>query len=247
MWSTALLRHPVLLSKGHHCCVVGNLCAVEDGQPIDHDLQSPGIINGVAASMSRFLTMTFADTQPPPSLHTCAAARSSGNPLDPKNPAFAWWPRQSRRRPHRQVREEKGMGRRHHNTLKGCGSMRVDRVVNAIKTLLAPSTIYTKTGFVMLGQTILATRPHGKRAVSAIRAGLKWVVVVFVLGRRKPANTASHVGTSNCASQRVRTFPYSFDSPSLLPRPGVFASRSGCSQPNWPNARPLHCLLPTTT
>ena len=30
--------------------------------------------------------MTFVDTRPPPSLHTCAAARSSANLLDPRTP-----------------------------------------------------------------------------------------------------------------------------------------------------------------
>ena len=44
---------------------------------------------GLPPSMSRFLTMTFVDTRPPPSLHTCAAARSSANPLDPRTPASA--------------------------------------------------------------------------------------------------------------------------------------------------------------
>ena len=60
------------------------------------------------------LTMTLVDTRPPPSLHTCAA-RSSANPLDLETPAPAhaarWWLLQSRRRPHRQVREEKRTGR----------------------------------------------------------------------------------------------------------------------------------------
>ena len=39
---------------------------------------------------------TFVDTRQPPSLHTCAAARSNANPLAPKTPASAhaaqWWP-----------------------------------------------------------------------------------------------------------------------------------------------------------
>ena len=34
--------------------------------------------------------------------------------------------------------------------------------------------------------------------------------------------------------------------PSLLPRPGAFASRSECNPPNLPNARPPRCLLPDT-
>ena len=32
--------------------------------------------------------------------------------------------------------------------------------------------------------------------------------------------------------------------PLLLPRPGAFASRSGCSQPNWPSAQPLRDTTP---
>ena len=128
---------PVPLQRGHHGGVDGQLGAVEDGQTIR--LASTGL----PPSMSRFLTMTFVDTRPPPSLHT--RARSSANPLAPRTPASAhaarWWPRQSRRRPHRQVREDKGRGRwrrRHNNTRKGCGSIRVDQDAgNAIRTLLA--------------------------------------------------------------------------------------------------------------
>ena len=141
-------------------------------------------------SMSRFLTMTFVDTRPPPSLHTCV--RSNANPLAPKTPASAhaarWWPRQSRRWPHRQVREEKGRGswrRRHNNTRKGCGSIRVDRDVgNATRTLLARGPLCdlhnARSGSVKLGHSAThASAPqdsHHLRAQGATQPRLPPVV-----------------------------------------------------------------------
>ena len=122
-WSAALLRAVPSRCKGDTIVVSTANCApskmVNPSTTICNRMASTGL----PPSMSRFLTKTIEDTRPPPSLHTCAAARSSANPLDPRTPASAhvarWWPRQSRRRPHRQVREEKGTGRwrrRHNNT-----------------------------------------------------------------------------------------------------------------------------------
>ena len=103
--------------------------------------------------MSRFLTTTFVETRPPPSLQTCAAARSNANPLAPRTPASAhaarWWPRQSRRRPHRQVREKKGSGkwrRRHNKTRNGCGSIHVDRDVGKAMNALHASGPFCDRG-----------------------------------------------------------------------------------------------------
>ena len=83
-------------------------------------------------------------------------------PLLPRT--LRWWPQQSRRRPHRQVREEKGRGswRGRHNTRKGCGSIRVDQDVgNAIRTLLARGPLCdlhnARSGSVKLGQMTRAT------------------------------------------------------------------------------------------
>ena len=172
--------------------------------------------------------MTLVDTRPPPSLHTCAAARSSANPLAPKTPASAhaarWWPRQSRRRPHRHVREEKGRGRwrrRHNSTRNGCGSMRVDRDVgNAIKSCWqeALSVISTKPVLDSSGwaRPFSPFGPRGRRArqVSAIRAWAR-------LGchRLRSAQVASQPSQNClpswhfklCLSQRVSTSPYSFE------------------------------------
>ena len=229
----------------------------------DHQRRSP--INGLPPSMSRFLTMTFVNTRPPPSLHTCAAARSSANPLAPRTPASAhaarWWPRQSRRRPHRQVREEKGRGRwrrRHNNTRKGCGSIRVDRDVgNAIRTLLARGPLCdlhnARSGSVKLGQTTRATLC----SCTARAAGFchpcfgstGFSSSSFCPGRN-PAKTASPTlapqTVTPAAYSRIHARPRNLVlgggtgvSPLLLPRPGAFASRSGCSQPNWPSAQPL--------
>ena len=118
---------PIPLQARHQRGVHGKLGSVKEGP-----------------SMSRFLTMTLVETRPPPSLQTCAAARSSAKPLAPRTPASAhaarWWPRQSRRRPHRQVREEKGNGRwrrRHNRTRNGCGS--IDRDVGKAKNALHES------------------------------------------------------------------------------------------------------------
>ena len=65
-------------------------------------------------AMSRSRTRTFAETRPPASRHTLAAALSKAKPRRPNTPTVAhdarWWPRTSRGRPHRHVREVGGKG-----------------------------------------------------------------------------------------------------------------------------------------
>ena len=84
-------------------------------------------------------TKTFVRTLPPASRQILAAATSRRNPLRPRTPATAhadrWWPKTSRRRPHRQTRAVRGSGRRkrrRNNTFKTCGSKRVARLVGKL-------------------------------------------------------------------------------------------------------------------
>ena len=99
----------------HHCCVYGQLRALPQCEAVGDHLK-PAPIKPVVLPRSRSRTNTSADTRVPASRHTWAAAHSSKNPLLPRTPASAhaarWCPRMSSWRPHRQVREHKGMGRR---------------------------------------------------------------------------------------------------------------------------------------
>ena len=110
-----------------------------------------------------------------------------------------------------------GRWRRHNNTRNGCGSMRVDRdVENAINTLLARGPFCdlhnTRYGFVRPNDSCQSVLMAVARQVSAIHA---WAQ----LGCRR---LRSSLGASQrpmpprwhfelCLSQRVRTFPYSFE------------------------------------
>ena len=70
--------------------------------------------HALEGTKSRSRTMTFVVTRAPASRQTRAAALSNAKARRPNTPAppqaARWWPRGSRRRPHRQKREEGGRG-----------------------------------------------------------------------------------------------------------------------------------------
>ena len=82
--------------------------------------------------MSSPLNMTLVDTRKPPSWHIWATALSPPNSLLPSSPdlphAARWWPRTSRRRPHRRVRTDrsKDMRRRRSNETRNCSESILD-------------------------------------------------------------------------------------------------------------------------
>ena len=91
-------------------CVNGQLRTAEQTKPVHNYLQPPWIAN------SNWWDVHVSDHNlPPPSLHTCAAAFSTGNPRPPNTQASPhaarWWPWESSRRPHRQRRKKKAEGR----------------------------------------------------------------------------------------------------------------------------------------
>ena len=139
------------LEGRHQRGVYGKLGSVKEGQPVHDNLQPPCVC-WIPSLNVKVPHHDICRNTSHPSLQTCAAARSSANPLAPRTPASAhaarWWPRQSRRRPHRQVREEKGGGRwrrRHNKTRNGCGSIRVDRDVGkAINALHASGPFWDR-------------------------------------------------------------------------------------------------------
>ena len=164
------------------------------------------------------------------------------------------------------MREEKGRGSCGDDgtTTRGkvAGRSEDRDVGNAIRTLLARGPLCdlhnARSGSV-LGQTTRATLCScTARAASFCHPcfGSTGFSLSSCPGRT-PAKTASHGGTTNCDSLNMfahHARPQNLVlgggtgvSPLFLPRPGAFASHSGCSQPNWPSAQPLHYLMPNTT
>ena len=95
-------------------CVNGQLSPVENGQPLcDHFKATT--VNTTQRAKSRSRTKILVETRAPAS-RQMRAADSSAKPRLPSTPevehAARWWPRTSRGRPHRQVRDERGRGRR---------------------------------------------------------------------------------------------------------------------------------------
>ena len=99
--------------NGHTRVVSMASCAPRNrGKPsTTSSLRSSTLLN---TGKSRSRTKTFVLTLPPASRQIRAATFSSGNPRRPNTPATGhadrWWPRQSRRRPHRQDRTVRGKG-----------------------------------------------------------------------------------------------------------------------------------------
>ena len=132
--------------------------------------------NWLTTPKSKSRTKTFVRTLPPQIL---AAAVSRGNPLRPRTPATAhadrWWPKTSRRRPHRQTRAVRGSGRRkrwRNNTFKTCGSKRVARLVGKltngaeangppwdVRLPTLPLSPATPAGMVLLTHLLEKSRP----------------------------------------------------------------------------------------
>ena len=88
---------------------------IEQWQAFSHNLQAlPSCTFGTKRSKSR--TNTLVATRAPASRKIRAPTLSTANPRLPNTPArlhaARWWPKESRRRPHRQVRETRGRGRR---------------------------------------------------------------------------------------------------------------------------------------
>ena len=73
LWSAALLRAVPSRLRGDT-----NVGSVKEGQPVHDNLQPPCVC--------WIPSMTFVETRPPPSLQTCAAARSSVNPPCSQDP-----------------------------------------------------------------------------------------------------------------------------------------------------------------
>ena len=84
-------------------------CALR-GRAADHQPPPPVSGHPVDRRMSRSRTTTLVDTRAPVSRQTLAAADSTGKPRLSNTPTTAqaarWWPRTSRRRPHRHLRVE---------------------------------------------------------------------------------------------------------------------------------------------
>ena len=265
-------RHPMLrhcappscvpsrpAAKGTHGGVDGQLSAIEDGQTIDNELQSPGI-SGVAAfnvevpdhDIRGHATTSF-------SAHLCGCPLQCKSPCS-QDPCFrarcSMVEHGSRGDGHigkcRKRREEE-VGD-DGTTTRGKVAGRVDRDVgNAIRTLLARGPLCdlhkARSGSVKLGQTTRATLC----SCTARAAGFCHPCFGSTgfssssYPGRNPAKTAATCSRIHARPRNLVLGGGTGVSPLLLPRPGAFASHSGCSQPNWPSAHPLHCLMPHTT
>ena len=127
--STPCMRNPCATEKGNHRSVDGQLHAMEQREICNH-LQS-AVFGCVGAAMSKSRTYWLTETRPPASRHTRAAADSKAKPRRPNTPTLAhvarWWPEESRRRPHPQVRLVRGRGsqrRRKRSTRNTSGAKR---------------------------------------------------------------------------------------------------------------------------
>ena len=138
-------------------------------------------------------------------LRNCPLQRKT--PLDPQTSAHAarWWPRQSRRRPHRQVQEERRMGRWSVGTTTlGTAAGRLASETWRMPPRHCPPSVISTTP-VLDSSKFLPLGPHGKRAANFCNPclGSTGLSSSSFCPGRKPATTASHVGTSNCASRNV--------------------------------------------
>ena len=99
--------------RAHESGVDGQLRSSEERQSVNDNFE-PARVEVVDGWRSKSRTNTFVRTQPPASRQIRAVAFSSGKPLLPRTPATAhadrWWPRLSRRRPHRPGCAVKGRG-----------------------------------------------------------------------------------------------------------------------------------------
>ena len=94
--------------------VHSQLGTTEEGQTICNDLQTAAGIVAGDGKVEVTEEHTLVETRAPASRQTRAAAFSNENPRLPstqdRGHAARWWPKKSRRRPHRQVREDRGNG-----------------------------------------------------------------------------------------------------------------------------------------
>ena len=164
---------------------------------------------GLPPSMSRFLTMTFLDTRQPPFLHTCAPA--SANPLDPKTPASAHADggHSCRGDGHREGNGKVETPAQQHSERLRVDASRTRRGEKPSRHCWQEAPHNARSEFVNLAQTILATPSWQARGASFCQPclGSTGLSSSSFCPGRKPATTASHVGTSSCASRNV--FPHS--------------------------------------
>ena len=112
---------------------------------VHHHLKSPSVCHSRHCQIHVPLN-TFVRTRPFASLQILAMALSRENPLRPNIPTRAqaarWWPQTSRRRPHRQLRSDRGRGcrrRRRSTTLNKCEGIVVSLPVGrAVRAAPAP-------------------------------------------------------------------------------------------------------------
>ena len=161
--------------------------------------------------MSKSLSITLVDTRAPPSRQICATALSTANPLLPRTPdllhAARWWPRASRRRPHRQDRTDRGKGnrkRRSDKTRNCSASIRLTKFVGmAVKSTddngpLCDLTIALSAG-VSCGHTTCSRWRDCTETDACFchpRASEGSLSSSKLVAGRTPSANASHVG--NC-------------------------------------------------
>ena len=173
--------------------------------------------------MSKSLSITLVDTRAPPSRQICAKAPRT---LLPRTPdllhAARWWPRASRRRPHRQERTDRGKGKRRRwsNKTRNCSaSIRLTRFVGmAVKGTddngpLCDLTIALSAG-VSCGHTTCsrwwdctetdACFCHPRASEGSLSSSK------LVAGRTPPAN-ASYVGNCTPSSWRCAAQSWTAD------------------------------------
>ena len=124
----------LLCGVTHHNAMLTRASCQQQVVPLQttggHPPQLPNGPSWMGTGRTRSRTNKFVATRPPASRQIRAAALSTANPRLPKTPTCAhearWWPKESRRRPHRQMREAGGNGRRrrlNNNTLKSWDSI----------------------------------------------------------------------------------------------------------------------------
>ena len=187
-------------------------------------------------SMSRFLTMTFVDT-------TSFSAHLCSCPLQCKSPC-SQDPRLRARcsmvaTAVEETATSAGAGREGKRKVQTAAQQHAERLRVDTSRPRRRECHQDVAGSVKLGQTTRAT------LCSCIARAAGFCHPCF--------GSTGFSSSSFCPGRRIHARPRNLVlgggtgvSPLLLPRPGAFASRSGCSQPNWPGAQPLHCLMPDT-
>ena len=127
----------VRVQRTHKSSIHGQLCTWKERQAVCDHLE-PSIVHQVRNIHVKVPHKQISGDSATGLSADLRSALKGKIPSPTRLQATRWWPREARRRPHRQKRREKGRGRRRRRnkrTLKNCGSMRVCKlegvVVNA--------------------------------------------------------------------------------------------------------------------